>query len=231
MAGSRITQWLWKTARTIGKTVDEKLRTHPVGQCLHCGKEVVSLSKQVKKFCNNICYQRHKRAQTKVVREPIFCLECNKLFVPKRDNHVRCSRTCRENFHNRYSRENRQKYQSSRERFPCKFCGQLFVPEHYKFKFCSKSCKKQHQLRLKKDPSKVKPITREISADDLKTSKHSDAIEEFKKAGGQVKVYPSLPGPKIPDTGSTKGSNVDEEWSIKELADLDEYEDVFNMKN
>jgi len=44
-------------------------------------------------------------------------------------------------------------------------------------------------------------------------------------------VYPSLPGPKIPSTGKSKGSNVDAEWSVKDIAALDEYEDIFNMKN
>ena len=62
----------------------------------------------------------------------------------------------------------------------------------------------------------------------MNSSNHAKEIAEFKEAGGQVKVYPTLPRPKIQNTGATKGA----EWSIKSnIDDLDEYEDVFNMKN
>ena len=231
MAWRRFAKWLWKTAKNVCKTVDEKLRTNSLRHCPYCGKKVVSLGYQVKRYCNNICYQRYQRGRAKKVREPILCHECNKLFTPKRDNHFRCSDHCRKVFQARYLKQNRIRYQSTRERFPCQFCGQLFVPSHYLITFCSRPCKRQHEAKIKIRPAAIKPTQREITEDDLKTSKHSDAIEEFKEAGGKVKVYPSLPGPKIPSTGSTKGSNVDAEWSIKDIADLDEYEDVFNMKN
>ena len=196
--------------------------------CPYCGKKVVSLGYQVKRYCNNICYQRYQRAKSKKRREPIFCHECNKLFTPKRDNHFRCSDHCRKTFQARYLKQNRIRYKSTRERFPCQFCGQLFVPSHYLITFCSKPCKRAHESKIKIRPTAIKPTQREITEDDLKTSKHSDAIEEFKAAGGKVKVYPSLPSPKIPNTGASKGA----EWSIKSnIDDLDEYEDVFNMNN
>ena len=159
-------------------------------------------------------------------------MECDKLFTPTRDRHYRCSNECRKIFQTRYSQQNRLKYQNRKERHPCKFCGQLFVASHYLVVFCSRPCKRQHEAKFKIVPKlTIAPSTRDITEKDLSTSKHSDAIEEFQKAGGKVKVYPSLPGPKIPNTGSTKGSNVDAEWSIKDIDDLDEYEDVFNMKN
>ena len=231
MAGARITQWLWTTAKNVCKTVDAKLRTHPVRQCPHCGKDVVSLGYQVKKYCNNICYQRYKRAKEKKHREPIFCHECNKLFTPIRDNHFRCSETCRKVFQTRYFKEYRLKFKK-KERPPCQFCGQLFVPSHYLVRFCANSCRRAHETKFKIKPKLIiKPIQREITEDDLSTSNHAKEIEEFKEAGGKVKVYPSLPGPKIPNTGKSKGSNLDAEWSVKDIADLDEYEDIFNMKN
>ena len=201
-------------------------------QCPYCGKDVVSHGYQVKQYCNNICYQRFQRAKTKKVRHPINCKECNKPFVPKRDNHFRCSDRCRKISQARYFKQNRARYQKTKESFPCQFCGQLFVPSHYLITFCSKSCKRQHQQN-RKDVAVVstKPNYREITEDDLKTSNHAKDIAEFKEAGGKVKVYPTLPGPKIPNTGTSKGSNVDAEWSVKDIADLDEYEDVFNMNN
>ena len=216
---------LWTTARNAYKTVVQKLRTHPVRQCPYCGKDVVSLGYQVKQYCNNICYQRYKRAKTKKVRQPINCYECNKLFTPTRDHHFRCSNHCRKVFQTRYSKQHRLKYQK-KERFPCQFCGQLFVRSHYLARFCSKPCKRSHEAKFRIKPKTIiQPSTREITEDDLNTSKHSEAIKEFKEAGGKVKVYPSLPSPKIPNTGASKGA----EWSIKSnIDDLDdEYNDVF----
>ena len=193
-------------------------------QCPYCGKDVVSLGYQVKRYCNNICYQRYKRARSKKVRQPINCLECNKAFTPTRDHHFRCSNECRKLFHAKYAKQHRLKYKK-KERHPCKFCGQLFVPSHYLVVFCSRPCKRQHEAKFKIVPKlTIQPSTRDITEKDLETSKHSDAIAEFKEAGGKVKVYPSLPSPKIPNTGATKGA----EWSIKSnIDDLDEYEDVF----
>ena len=224
----RLAKRLWKTATAISKTVDAKSRTNSLRHCPECGKKVVSLGWQVKRYCNNICYQRYQRGKTKKHREPIFCHECNKLFTPIRDNHYRCSESCRKVFQVRYLKRNRQGSKDIKERFPCQFCGQLFVPSHYLITFCSKPCKRAQEAKYKLKPiTVIEPTQREITEDDLKTSKHSDAIEEFKEAGGKVKVYPSLPGPKIPNTGASKGA----EWSIKDIEDLDEYEDVFNMKN
>jgi len=234
----RLAKRLWKTATAISKTVDAKSRINPLRHfnplrhCPQCGKKVVSLGWQVKRYCNNICYQRYQRGKTKKHREPIFCHECNKLFTPIRDNHYRCSEQCRKVFQVRYLKRNRQGSKDIKERFPCQFCGQLFVPSHYLITFCSKPCKRAQEAKYKLKPiTVIEPTQREITEDDLSTSNHAAAIEEFKEAGGKVKVYPSLPGPKIPSTGKSKGSNVDAEWSVKDIADLDEYEDIFNMKN
>ena len=228
----RLAKRLWKTATAISKTVDAKSRTNSLRHCPECGKKVVSLGWQVKRYCNNICYQRYQRGKTKKHREPIFCHECNKLFTPKRDNHYRCSESCRKVFQVRYLKRNRQGSKDIKERHPCKFCGQLFVPSHYLVVFCSKPCKRSHEAKFKVIPkTTIQPSTRDITENDLETSNHVKEIAEFKEAGGKVKVYPTLPSPKIPNTGSTKGSNVDAEWSIKEISDLDEYEDIFNMKN
>ena len=153
------------------------------------------------------------------------------MFTPKRDNHFRCSDHCRKTFQARYLKQNRIRYKNTKERFPCQFCGQLFVPDHYLITFCSRPCKRAQESKTKQRPAAIEPIQREITEDDLETSNHAKEIAEFKEAGGKVKVYPTLPSPKIPNTGSTKGSNVDAEWSIKEISDLDEYEDIFNMKN
>ena len=199
-------------------------------QCPHCGEDVVSLSYQVKRYCNNICYQRFQRAKTKKIRKQRICLECSEVFTPKRDNHFWCSNHCRKVFQSRYFKEHRAKYKK-KERHACRFCGQLFVPSHYFVKYCSTGCKRAYEASLVIPVRpKVNPNFRDITEDDLKTSNHAKEIAEFKKAGGKVQTYPTLPGPKILNTGSTKGSNVDAEWSVKDLADLDEYEDVLNMK-
>ena len=203
----------------------QKSRTHPVRQCPYCGKDVVSRGYQVKRYCNNICYQRFQRARTKKRRAERLCLECDKVFTPKRDNHFRCSDHCRKTFQARYLKQNRIRYKSTRERHPCKFCGQLFVPLHYLTIFCSPPCKRAHEATIKVKPKlTIEPTQREITEDDLSTSNHAAAIAEFKAAGGKVKVYPTLPSPKIQNTGASKGA----EWSIKSnIDDLDEYEDVF----
>jgi len=209
--------------------VVQKLRTHPVRQCPHCGKDVVSLGYQVKQYCNNICYQRYKRAKEKKHRDERLCLECDTVFTPIRDNHYRCSEYCRKVFQARYFKKHRLKYKVVKERHPCKFCGQLYVPSHYLVIFCSLPCKRAHEATIKVKPKTIiKPSTRDITEKDLETSKHSDAIAEFKEAGGKVKVYPSVPAPKIPNTGASKGA----EWSIKSnIDDLDdEYDNVFNLK-
>ena len=220
----RLAKRLWTTARNAYKTVDAKSRTHPVKQCPYCGKDVISLGYQVKRYCNNICYQRYKRAKTRKKYEPRVCMECNKLFVPTRDRHYRCSDTCRKVFQTRYLKRNRLGSKNIKERFPCQFCGQLFEPSHYLITFCSQPCKRAHDARYKIKPTTIEPSTREITEDDLKTSSHAKEIAEFKDAGGKVKVYPTLPSPKIPNTGATKGA----EWSIKSnIDDLDEYDDVF----
>ena len=189
---------------------------------------MVSLGYQVKRYCNNICYQRYKRAREKKHRDERLCLECDKVFTPKRDNHYRCSEHCRKVFQARYFKRHRLKYKK-KERHPCKFCGQLFEPSHFLVIFCSLPCKRAHESTIKIKPKlTIQPDSRDITEKDLNTSNHAKEIEEFKEAGGQVKVYPSLPGPKIQNTGASKGA----EWSIKSnIDDLDEYEHVFNMKN
>ena len=193
-------------------------------QCPYCGKDVVSLGYQVKQYCNNICYQRYQRAKTKKIRQQRWCLECDTVFTPKRDNHYRCSEDCRKVFQARYFKQHRLKYKK-KERHPCKFCGQLFEPSHFLVIFCSRPCKRAHEASIKVKPKLIiQPDSRDITEKDLETSNHAKEIAEFKEAGGQVKVYPSLPGPKILNTGASKGA----EWSIKSnIDDLDEYEDVF----
>ena len=234
MAGNRVTQWLWKTAKNAYKTVDEKLRTHSLRQCPQCGKDVVSLGYQVKRYCNNICYQRYKRARFKKRRAERSCLECNKPFVPKRDNHSRCSNECRKVFQARYLKQNRIKYKK-KERHPCRFCSQLFVASHYLVRYCSSKCKREYEAsRVIPIRPKIKPVFRDITVDDLNTSKHSDAIAEFKKAGGKVQMFPTIPSPPVPNTGvRMKVAELDaEEWDAKaNVADLDEYEDFLKTNN
>jgi hypothetical protein len=175
---------------------------------------------------NRNSYQQN-RAKVKKIRQQRVCLECDKVFTPKRDNHFRCSEHCRKVFGARYFKQHRLKYKK-KERHPCKFCGQLFVPDHYLVIFCSQPCKRAHEATIKVKPKlTIQPDSRDITEKDLETSSHAKEIAEFKEAGGKVKVYPSLPGPKVLNTGSTKGSNLDAEWSIKDIADLDEYEDIF----
>jgi hypothetical protein len=138
---------------------------------------------------------------------------------------LRCSEHCRKVFGARYFKQHRLKYKK-KERSPCKFCGQLFEPSHYLVIFCSPPCKRAHEATIKVKPKLIiQPDSRDITEKDLSTSNHAKEIEEFKEAGGQVKVYPTLPSPKIPNTGASKGA----EWSIKSnIDDLDEYDsDVF----
>ena len=229
----RLASWLWKTAKNAYKTVDAKLRTHPVRQCPHCGKDVVSFSYQVKIYCNNICYQRCRRAKTKKIRQQRVCLECDKLFTPTRDRHYRCSDHCRKIFQIRYAQNIRLKYQNKKERHPCKFCGQLFVPSHYLVIFCSPPCKRAHEATIKVKPKLlIQPNYRDITVDDLNTSNHAKEIAEFKEAGGQVQTYPTIPNPPVPNARvRMKVLELDtEEWAVNvKMADLDMYEDF--LKN
>jgi hypothetical protein len=206
-----------------------------VRQCPQCGKNVVSLSYQVKRYCNNICYQRFQRAKVKIIRQQRVCLECDRLFVPMRDNHFRCSDHCRKVFQSRYFKEHRARYKNQKERVSCRFCSQLFIPSHYFVKYCSSKCKREYEASLVIPiRPKVKPVFRDITVDDLNTSKHAQEIAEFKDAGGQVQTYPTIPSPPVPNTGvRMKVAELDaEEWAAKaNVADLDEYEDFLKSNN
>ena len=107
------------------------------------------------------------------------------------------------------------------------------MPSHYFVKYCSSGCKRAYEASLVIPVRpKVNPNFRDITEDDLNTSNHAKEIAEFKKAGGQVQTYPTIPSPAVPNTGvRMKVAQLDaEEWAAKaNVADLDEYEDF--LKN
>ena len=122
-----------------------------------------------------------------------------------------------------------------KERKPCEHCGQLFTPEEHssalKLSYCSWECKHAAEYR----PPKAKPIQeqkRAINKYDLSTTAHAKEIAEFRAAGGKISVYPGLPDPRVANINvGMKAGKPGSEWSAKDIADLDEYEDVINLTN
>ena len=229
----RLAKRLWKTARNANKTVVQKSGPdNLINDCKQCGKTNYAKGLQPKLYCGPICYQRYKRAQKKKYSRPkIKCLECGEEFVPIRDNHVRCSRNCRYLNQRRYQKANLKKYKSPRaERKACDHCGQLFLPKKFTEKYCNWQCQKYAEYRPPR--LKLAETKREIKESDLNTSKYAAEIAAFKAKGGKISVAPGLPDPKVDNInlGVKKGKDG-AEWDAKDLADLDQYEDVINLTN
>mgnify|MGYP003671438911 FL=1 len=97
--------------------------------------------------------------------------------------------------------------------------------------YCSDKCKHAAEFR----PAKVTLIeeqTRAINKYDLATTAHAKEIAEYRAAGGKISVYPGLPDPKVNNINiGVKVGKTGEGWSAKDIADLDEYEDVVNLTN
>lgn len=225
----RLAQRLWKTARNADKTVVQKSGPdNLINDCKWCGKTVVALAQQPKKFCGPLCYQRWKRGR-KPKLPPVKCVECGTEFVPIRDNHSRCSLHCRKINQLRYQARLR-KQEKVIERKACKHCGQLFKPEKYTVKYCSSACKQSAEYRPPR--KKFEYSKRDIIESDLNTSAFADEIAKFKAKGGKIQVAPGLPDPKVANInlGVKKGKDG-AEWDAKDLADLDQYEDVINLTN
>ena len=179
-------------------------------------------------FCGPLCYQRWKRAR-KPKLPPVKCLECGEEFVPIRGNHVRCSSHCRYVNQLRYQVKERRQ-EKNIERKPCIHCGQLFTPAKYTVLYCSSSCKQSAEYRPPK--KKFELTKRDINESDLNTSAFADEIAAFKAKGGQIQVAPGLPDPKVANINlGVKKGKEGAEWDAKDLADLDQYEDVINLTN
>ena len=244
--GKMVEQWkarfrLWRTGTNGGTTVDEKpTPDNLTNTCKQCGEVVESLGRQPKLFCGPKCYQRWKRSRSpKHLRPAIQCVECGDSFVPIRDDHKRCSKVCRTLYHVRCIKQKRtemQKYNLPvRERKPCEHCGQLFSPEDHtnalQRMYCSHKCKHAAEFR----PAKTRVLLeqkRAINKYDLATTAHATEIAEYRAAGGQISVYPGLPDPRVANINvGMKAGKAGAEWSAKDIADLDEYEDVINLTN
>ena len=199
-----------------------------INDCKWCGETVVAKAQQPKLFCGPLCYQRWKRAR-KPKLAPRNCLECGEEFVPIRGTHVRCSSHCRYVNQRRYQvRERRQ--EKGIERKPCIHCGQLFTPAKYTVLYCSTPCKQSAEYRPPK--KKFELTKRDINESDLNTSAFADEIAAFKAKGGQIQVAPGLPDPKVANINlGVKKGKEGAEWDAKDLADLDQYEDVINLTN
>ena len=225
--------WLWQPRSNGDKTVDAEPKSdHLVNPCRQCGAIVVAKSQQPKLYCNQLCYQRFKRARQKPApRKAIACLECGDMFVPIRDNHQRCGRQCRYVNQRRYMKANMSRYRPVPERKACAHCGQMFTPVKHTELYCTQRCKKSADYRpLPKVV--IKEHERSITDDDLNTSAHAKEIAAYKKAGGKIVVITGLPNPKVNNINiGVKVGKTGEGWSAKDIADLDEYEDVVNLTN
>ena len=221
--------------------MDEKpVSDNLTNTCKECGELVIALGRQPKLFCGPKCYQRWKRNRVpKYLRPAIACVECGDSFVPIRDDHKRCSKVCRTIFHVRCVKEKRTEMQKTqlpvKERKPCEHCGQLFNPADHmnalKMAYCSTDCRHAAEFRPKKTRVLLEQ-KRAINKYDLETTAHAKEIAEFRAAGGKIKVYPGLPDPKVANINvGVKAGKAGAEWSAKDIADLDEYEDVINLTN
>ena len=97
--------------------------------------------------------------------------------------------------------------------------------------YCSHKCKHAAEFR----PAKTRVLLeqkRAINKYDLATTAHATEIAEYRAAGGQISVYPGLPDPRVANINvGMKAGKAGAEWSAKDIADLDEYEDVINLTN
>ena len=115
---------------------------------------------------------------------------------------------------------NMSRYRPVPERKACAHCGQMFTPvkKRADYRPLPKVVIKEHE--------------RSITDDDLNTSAHAKEIAAYKKAGGKIIVVTGLPDPKVNNINiGVKVGKTGEGWSAKDIADLDEYEDVVNLTN
>jgi len=126
---------------------------------------------------------------------------------------------------------NMLRYRPVPERKACVHCGQLFTPVKHTELYCNQSCKTAAHYKPPQLPVITEKI-RAINQHDLNTSAHAKEIAAYKKAGGKIQVYTGLPDPKVNNINiGVKVGVTGEGWSAKDIADLDEYEDVVNLTN
>ena len=126
---------------------------------------------------------------------------------------------------------NMARYRPVPERKACVHCGQLFTPVKHTELYCDNRCKMAAHYKPPQQPI-IKEDARSITKDDIATSSHSKEIAAYKKAGGKIQVYTGLPDPKVNNINiGVKVGKTGERWSAKDIADLDEYEDVVNLTN
>ena len=126
---------------------------------------------------------------------------------------------------------NMLRYRPVPERKACVHCGQMFTPDKFTERYCTQRCKKSAEYRPPKQVV-IKEHERSITKDDIATSSHAKEIAAYKKAGGKIQVYTGLPDPKVNNINiGVKVGVTGEGWSAKDIADLDEYEDVVNLTN
>ena len=216
--------WLWKTTSTIIKAVAKKRNSVSI-ECRWCGASIPQKSIQTKRYCNQVCYRKFVRSRNKKARDPKECVECGKSFIPKKHNHLRCSRSCADKYRRRYLKEKYKTINKTKERKVCVWCGQLFEQKHHTHKFCNTFCEKRNEeRRFKKFSIKAEPIKRSINSTDISSSKFAAEIEAYKAAGGKVTVYPHIVERKTPNVGV--GVRKGKAESIKDLPDIEPIENI-----
>lgn len=178
-----------------------------INKCLNCGKKFKPWKN--KRYCRQLCYQRHKRFEKSLIRKPkkINCLVCDKEFIPSSVRNFLCSDGCRSAHKREYHAMLSEKKRKRREaqilkKTPCRFCKKIFVVTRPNRVFCSTKCRNNsyyHEFR--KPQLEWIPTLREVTDYDIKNSKFSEEIKAFKKSGKKIISFPQLTPIKIDDLG------------------------------
>ena len=145
------------------------------------------------------------------------CLVCNRILGKHRKKY--CTDTCQDFFHSLKAKEKRKNARPLLSKISCIYCTTKFQPLNYRHKCCSITCRNLVENQRAKDcRKKYKNQKRLLETQDVPSlplvkSDFSSQIEDFKKNGGRIKVFPPQCNGKTPDVTITSLSG----WSVETL--------------
>ena len=177
-------------------------------KCLNCDNTFEEYRN--KRYCSQLCYQRHKRFKISQIRKPKerSCVVCAKTFVPTSTRNKICSESCRANNKRNYFVKRWKKYRARRDalkpkRSKCRYCGIDFEVTRPNRLYCSAECRNRNYLSLPKRPRlDWVPSLRDVTDHDIATSQFSEQIKAFKESGKKIITFP-------PITPATHDVNID----------------------
>ena len=172
-------------------------------KCQGC-ENTFKKSIQNKRFCSGSCYQKYRRSRRKKIikKDTKVCDVCNKDFIPDKTTTKRCSLKCRAIHSRRYFEERWNKYREvKRKQSPiisqCGYCKKEFIVLKANQVYCSHLCRANNRkLRIKREKLLPAPRLREVTEEDINSSKYSNEIRAYKKSGKKIISFPHQPQPE-----------------------------------